>query len=90
MTSMANHFVGKSEYFCANKSISNHVLMPHHPILIHKIASERFQRTVTYTGWPNKNGTVDTVHFQDFDLINSYPFSPCWIDYNYTKIIKFG
>ena len=25
-----------------------------------------------YTGWPRKNGTVDTVDFQDFALINSY------------------
>ena len=24
------------------------------------------------TGWPRKNGTVDTVDFQDFALINSY------------------
>ena len=24
-----------------------------------------------YTGWPRKNGTVDTVDFQDFALINS-------------------
>ena len=33
--------------------------------------------------------------FQDFALINSYLFSPCWIEhflphYNNTKIIKFG
>ena len=25
-----------------------------------------------YTGWPRNNGTVDTVDFQDFALINSY------------------
>ena len=27
-----------------------------------------------YTGWPTKNGTVDTVDFQEFALINSYFF----------------
>ena len=42
-----------------------------------------------------KNGTVDTVDFQDFALINSSLFSPCLIEhlfphYNNTKIIKFG
>ena len=25
-----------------------------------------------YTGWPRNNGTVNTVDFQDFALINSY------------------
>ena len=25
----------------------------------------------TYTGWPRINGTVDTVDFQDFALINN-------------------
>ena len=46
----------------------------------------------SYTGWPQKNGTVDTVDFQDFAPINSYLFSPCWIErlYNNAKIIKFG
>ena len=29
---------------------------------------------VSYTGWPRKNGTVDTVDFQDIALINSYFF----------------
>ena len=29
-------------------------------------------KKVPYTGWPRKNGTVDTVDFQDFALINSY------------------
>ena len=40
-----------------------------------------------YTGWPNKNGTVDTVDFQDFALINSYLFSPCWIEHLFLIII---
>ena len=40
-----------------------------------------------YTGWPNKNGTVDTVDFQDFALINSYIFSPCWIEHLFLIII---
>ena len=26
---------------------------------------------VLYTGWPRINGTVDTVDFQDFALINN-------------------
>ena len=39
------------------------------------------------TGWPNKNGTVDTVDFQDFALINSYLFSPCWIEHLFLIII---
>ena len=41
----------------------------------------------SYTGWPNKNGTVDTVNFQDFALINSYNFSPCWIEHLFLIII---
>ena len=40
-----------------------------------------------YTGWPTKNGTVDTVDFQDFALINSYLFSPCWIEHLFPIII---
>ena len=32
-------------------------------------------------GGKTKNGTVDTVNFQDFALINSYLFSPCWIEH---------
>ena len=49
-------------------------------------------------GGPQKNGTVDTVDFQHFALINSYLFSPCWTEHLFliiittqsTKIIKFG
>ena len=41
-----------------------------------------------------KNGRVDTVDFQDFDLINSYLFTlldkASFPHYNNTKIIKFG
>ena len=40
-----------------------------------------------YTGWPTKNGTVDTVNFQDFALINIYLFSPCWIEHLFLIII---
>ena len=40
-----------------------------------------------YTGWPEKNGTVDTVNFQDFTLINNYLFSPCWIEHLFLIII---
>ena len=49
-----------------------------------------------YSGWPNKDGTVDTVDFfQDFALINSYLFftlldRASFSHYNNTKIIKFG
>ena len=33
----------------------------------------KIQNVITsYTGWPRKNGTVDTVDFQEFALINSY------------------
>ena len=38
-------------------------------------------------GGPKKNGTVDTVDFQDFALINSYLFSPCWIEHLFLIII---
>ena len=38
----------------------------------------------TYTGWPKNNGTVD---FLDFALINSYLFSPCWIEHLFLIII---
>ena len=31
-----------------------------------------FDDLTNNTGWPRKNGTVDTVDFQDFALINSY------------------
>ena len=31
-------------------------------------------------GGPQKNGTVDTVDFQDFALINSFFFPPGWIE----------
>ena len=41
-----------------------------------------------YTGWPNKHGTVDIQSiFQDFALINSYLFSPCWIEHLFLIII---
>ena len=40
-----------------------------------------------YTGWPNKNGTVDTVNFLGLALINNYPFSPCWIEHHFLIII---
>ena len=40
-----------------------------------------------YTGWPIKKWTVDTVDFQDFALINSYLFSPCWIEHLFLIII---
>ena len=49
----------------------------------------------TYTGWPNKNGTVDTVNFSGpcsdqqlsvFTLLDRASLS----HYNNTKIIKFG
>ena len=48
-----------------------------------------------YTGWPNKNGTVDTVDFSGlcsdqqlsfFNLLDRASFP----HYNNTKIIKFG
>ena len=32
------------------------------------------------------HGTVDTVDFQDFALINSYLFSPCWIEHPFLII----
>ena len=48
----------------------------------------------TYTGWPRNNGTVDTVDFQDFALINCYFFTlldrASSSHYINTKIIKFG
>ena len=50
--------------------------------VIHNLKSLIFN-----TGWPTKNGTVDTVDFQDFALINSYLFSPCWIEYFFLIII---
>ena len=37
-----------------------------------------------YTGCPKNNGTVN---FQDFALINSYIFSPCWIEHLFLFII---
>ena len=37
-----------------------------------------------YTGCPKNNGTVN---FQDFALINSYLFSPCWIEHLFLFII---
>ena len=49
----------------------------------------------SYTGWPNKNGTVDTVDFSElcsdqqlsfFTLLDRTSFP----HYNNTKIIKFG
>ena len=46
-----------------------------------------FKNIPLYTRWPNKNGTVDTVDFQDFALINSYFFSPCWIEHLFLIII---
>ena len=36
------------------------------------------------TGCPKNNGTVN---FQDFALINSYLFSPCWIEHLFLFII---
>ena len=52
----------------------------------------------SYTGWPPKKSPTEQSIFQDFALINSYLFSPCWVyrasfpHYNTsnTKIIKFG
>ena len=45
-----------------------------------------------YTGWPSKNGTVDTVDFQDFALMKFF-FSTLldrasFPHYNNTKIVK--
>ena len=37
-----------------------------------------------YTGCPKNNGMVN---FQDFALINSYLFSPCWIEHLFFFII---
>ena len=42
------------------------------------------QITQAYTGCPKNNGTVN---FQDFALINSYLFSPCWIEHLFLFII---
>ena len=39
--------------------------------VIHSVAEIR-KTILEYTGWPRMNGTVDTVDFQDFALINSY------------------
>ena len=41
----------------------------------------------THTGWPPKNGTVDTVDFSGLALINSYLFSPCWTEHLFVIII---
>ena len=38
-------------------------------------------------GGPKKPGTVDTVDFQDFAIINSYLFSSCWIEHLFIIII---
>ena len=40
-----------------------------------------------YTGWPRINGTVDTVDFQDFALINKLISSLCWIEHLFPIII---
>ena len=50
-------------------------------------------KNMLYTGWPNKNGTVDTVKFSGLCSDHQLCFSPCWIEhffphYNNTKIIK--
>ena len=42
-----------------------------------------FGKSKLATGWPPKNGTVDTVDFQDFALSNSYLFPPCWIEHRF-------
>ena len=51
--------------------------------------------TFKYTGWPRKNGTVNTVAFSGLCSDQLLFFSPCWIEhlashYINTKIIKFG
>ena len=39
---------------------------------------------VIYTGWPK---ITEQSSFQDFALINSYLFSPCWIEHLFLIII---
>ena len=48
-----------------------------------------------YTGWPNKNGTVDTVDFSGLSSDQQLSFitlldRASFPHYNNTKIIKFG
>ena len=41
-------------------------------LLIVKVFDQKCVQNISvplYTGWPTKNGTFDTVDFQDFDLI---------------------
>ena len=35
----------------------------------------------SYTGWPQKNGTVDTVDFSGLCSDQQLSFSPCWIEH---------
>ena len=37
-----------------------------------KLQSIQGPQAGSYTEWPRKNGTVGTVDFQDFAIINSY------------------
>ena len=50
------------------------------PDVIH----QRLTNIWSNTGCPKNNGTVN---FQDFALINSYLFSPCWIEHLFLLII---
>ena len=40
-----------------------------------------------YTGWPPKNGTVDTVAFSGLCSDQQFYFSPCWIERLFLIII---
>ena len=40
-----------------------------------------------YTGWPPKNGTVDTVDFSGLCSDQQLSFSPCWIEHLFLLII---
>ena len=58
------------------RSLSVRVERSHHyttapPQLMPNLEENEITKDVRYTGWPRVNGTVDTVDFQDFALINN-------------------
>ena len=51
------------------------------------VLSMSIQMWVLYTGWPKKTEQSILSIFEDFALINSYLFSPCWIEHLFLIII---
>ena len=72
-------------------SLALKVIYAESPIVIffngHMVVIVRTEISHENTGWPPKNGTVDTVDFSGLALINSYLFSPCWIEHIFLIII---